>query len=205
MCLKRGLITLDLVVTSLEALNQVVEFGNGYLEVLAFVALIVGQIVNLIWFLEKLGHLQLLVVADEVVRVSTSPVSVHIRKVSRHHSINDSHSEVSGKKRRRHIKIVDVRATHCLRETKHVSRRYHRWVLTKLSGNRLLLELDLVLDGDHLAISWVQHELRVDLCGTGTWQGNILTKSGVAIGSNHLFDSVVEWLEEALWHLDDSC
>ena len=93
--LKLLLFSLNLLVTELEACNQLVKVGDGHFEVLTFVAFVVSQVIDLIRLLKNRRDFPSTVIACELLDQSASSVSMHARKICRHHVINHADSKVA--------------------------------------------------------------------------------------------------------------
>ena len=88
-------VLLDLIVTLLEAADELSKIGNRHLEILPIVALVICQAVRLKSLLKRFRDSPGAVLAHKRVDLRASAVTVHIREIGRHHIVDDSGTEIA--------------------------------------------------------------------------------------------------------------
>lgn len=78
MCLKCRLFRLDLVITSLEAINHLIEIWHWHFEFLTIVTLVIGQVVDLVGGFQHGRHFPDAIIADKVLDHRAPAISVNV-------------------------------------------------------------------------------------------------------------------------------
>ena len=111
---------MDLIIALLKAHYELTQLGHRHFEVLPIVTLVICQAICLESLFKRTWYIPGAALADKRLNLGASAVTMDIRKIRRHHVVDDTNAKVAWQKRRWYIKVVDVGTADCLREAEHV-------------------------------------------------------------------------------------